>query len=140
MGSVDDDLVETRPAAPAVVTCAHRFAGERGPCPHLPAPESTLCVWHNVLVDKGDAYVARLVAQADTLRDVGGENSDETAGAALAGERLLALAHDYEELAWQADFSFLYHRKRHLFAVSDRVHETGRPHPKMSGRALGDAL
>lgn len=64
MGSVDDDLEETRPAAPAVVTCAHRFAGERGPCPHLPAPESTLCVWHNPLVDKGDAYVARLVAQA----------------------------------------------------------------------------
>ena len=64
MGSADSDQDETHAAAPAVVTCNHRFAGERGPCPHLPAPESTICVWHNVLVDKGDAYVARLVAQA----------------------------------------------------------------------------
>jgi cyclic beta-1,2-glucan synthetase len=69
---------------------------------------------------------ARLDAQAATPRDLGGENSGETAGAALASRRLLALAHDYEELAWQADFSFLYHRKRHLFHIGYRVAEQQR--------------
>ncbi len=64
MGRADSDLDETHAAAPAVVVCNHRFANERGPCPHFPAPESAICVWHNALVDKGDAYVARLVAQA----------------------------------------------------------------------------
>ena len=64
MGTSDSDLDETHAAAPAVITCSHHFGVERGPCPHAPTPESTTCVWHNPLVDKGDAYVARLVAQA----------------------------------------------------------------------------
>ncbi len=64
MTDADPDHEETRPAAPAVAGCNHLFGGLHGPCPHLPAPESSTCVWHNPLVDKGDAYVARLVAQA----------------------------------------------------------------------------
>ncbi|MET0333593.1 MAG: glucoamylase family protein, partial [Rhizobacter sp.] len=38
-------------------------------------------------------------------------------------ERLLALAEHCERLAWSADFSFLYHRKRHLFHIGYRVAE-----------------
>ncbi|MFM9917328.1 MAG: GH36-type glycosyl hydrolase domain-containing protein [Rhizobacter sp.] len=37
--------------------------------------------------------------------------------------RLEALADQCETIAWQADFSFLYHRKRHLFHIGYRVAE-----------------
>ena len=37
--------------------------------------------------------------------------------------RLQALADQCEALAWQADFGFLYHRKRHLFHIGYRVAE-----------------
>ncbi len=37
--------------------------------------------------------------------------------------RLQAVARDCEQLAWAADFSFLYHRKRHLFHIGFRVGE-----------------
>lgn len=40
-----------------------------------------------------------------------------------AAERLLAAAAACEALAWQADFGFLYHRKRHLFHIGWRVAE-----------------
>ncbi len=40
-----------------------------------------------------------------------------------ASRRLQALAHDCEQLAWAADFAFLYHRKRHLFHIGYRVVE-----------------
>ena len=40
-----------------------------------------------------------------------------------AGERLLALARRFEALAGEADFRFLYHRKRHLFHIGWRVAE-----------------
>lgn len=63
-GPSSGDHDETKPAAPAVGGCQHRFAGEREACPHPVPPEATLCVWHNAQVRKGDAYVARLVAQA----------------------------------------------------------------------------
>ncbi|MDO9315112.1 MAG: glucoamylase family protein [Burkholderiaceae bacterium] len=42
---------------------------------------------------------------------------------AETNERLRALADHCEALAWQADFSFLYHRKRHLFHIGYRVAE-----------------
>ena len=45
-----------------------------------------------------------------------------TADAQAAG-RLQAMASQCEQLAWQADFSFLYHRKRHLFHIGFRVAE-----------------
>ncbi|MES2877467.1 MAG: glucoamylase family protein [Pseudomonadota bacterium] len=40
-----------------------------------------------------------------------------------ATQRLQALANDCEHLAVQADYSFLYHRKRHLFHIGYRVAE-----------------
>jgi uncharacterized protein YjbI with pentapeptide repeats len=62
------DHEETQVAAAAVVpvvtACVHHFAEAREPCPHPVPPEATRCVWHNAAVSKGDAYVARLVAQA----------------------------------------------------------------------------
>lgn len=37
--------------------------------------------------------------------------------------RLQTIASAFEELAWSADYSFLYHRKRHLFHIGYRVAE-----------------
>ncbi len=43
--------------------------------------------------------------------------------AALTVQRLCAVAARCEALAWEADFSFLYHRKRRLFHIGYRVAE-----------------
>jgi cyclic beta-1,2-glucan synthetase len=43
-------------------------------------------------------------------------------------ERLLALAEAFEPLAWEADFSFLYNRRRHLLHIGHRVAD-GLPDP-----------
>ena len=40
-----------------------------------------------------------------------------------APQRLRALASAFEQLAWEADFRFLYHRKRHLLHIGYRVAE-----------------
>jgi cyclic beta-1,2-glucan synthetase len=58
---------------------------------------------------------AWLDAQAATLIPASGKHE--------ATPRLQTLAHDFKKLAWQADFSFLYHRKRHLFHIGYRVAE-----------------
>ncbi len=42
---------------------------------------------------------------------------------ATASQRLCSLAAKLEQLAWQADFSFLYSRRRHLFHIGYRVAE-----------------
>ncbi len=42
-------------------------------------------------------------------------------GETAATLRLRTLADAFEQLAWQADFGFLYHRKRHLFHIGFRV-------------------
>ena len=42
---------------------------------------------------------------------------------AAAAQRLKAVAKSCETLAWEADFSFLYHRKRHLLHIGWRVAE-----------------
>ncbi len=62
-GSRTSDQDETR-VAPAVMVCQHRFSSSRGPCPHILPPGADRCLWHNPQVTKGDAYVAKLVAQA----------------------------------------------------------------------------
>ncbi|MEO0003863.1 MAG: hypothetical protein RLZZ22_1555, partial [Pseudomonadota bacterium] len=46
--------------------------------------------------------------------------SGETSGAT---RRLLSLAHEFGLLAWQADFTFLYHPKRHLLHIGYRLAE-----------------
>ena len=48
---------------------------------------------------------------------------DAQAQAGDASQRLHTLARTCQELAAQADFSFLYHRKRHLFHIGYRVAE-----------------
>ena len=45
------------------------------------------------------------------------------AAAADAAQRLLALAGRCEAIAWQAEFGFLYHPKRHLLHIGYRVAE-----------------
>ncbi|MDP3226671.1 MAG: glucoamylase family protein [Acidovorax sp.] len=42
-------------------------------------------------------------------------------GAAQASDRLMALAAAFDGLAWQADFRFLYHPKRHLLHIGYRL-------------------
>ena len=42
---------------------------------------------------------------------------------AATAQRLLSLAQAFEALAWEADFRFLYHRKRHLLHIGYRVAE-----------------
>ncbi len=42
---------------------------------------------------------------------------------AQAAERLLALAAELEQLAWQPDFRFLYHPRRHLLHIGFRLQE-----------------
>jgi cyclic beta-1,2-glucan synthetase len=41
----------------------------------------------------------------------------------LAAQRLIALARAFDSLAWEAEFGFLYHRKRHLLHIGYRVAE-----------------
>ena len=45
------------------------------------------------------------------------------AGPGTETQRLRALASAFEKMAWEADYSFLYHRKRHLFHIGYRVIE-----------------
>ena len=45
------------------------------------------------------------------------------AGPGCESKRLRMFANAFEQMAWQADFSFLYHRKRHLFHIGYRVAE-----------------
>lgn len=49
--------------------------------------------------------------------------ADTPAGAQLAAQRLQTLAHTCGLLAWDADFSFLYHPRRHLLHIGYRVAE-----------------
>ncbi|MEO8155483.1 MAG: carbohydrate-binding protein, partial [Rhizobacter sp.] len=62
---------------------------------------------------------------ADHLATLGSALLDAQSSAAPteASRRLQTLAQDFEQLAWSADFSFLYHRKRHLFHIGYRVAE-----------------
>ena len=51
---------------------------------------------------------------------------DKALEPALAAQRLRELARAFTELAWQADFTFLYHNKRRLFHIGYRVAERQR--------------
>lgn len=74
--------------------------------PLLPAYVST--------VDSGNLS-GHLLAVGGACRELA---SHDTAGA-----QLLALAERCERLAWEPEFGFLYHRKRHLFHIGYRVAE-----------------
>ncbi|GAB4562279.1 MAG: cyclic beta-(1,2)-glucan synthase [Rhizobacter sp.] len=65
-----------------------------------------------------------LATLRSALRDMYAVTDELQAGeAGQTSQRLKALAAGFEQLAWSADFSFLYHRKRHLFHIGYRVAE-----------------
>ena len=68
-------------------------------------------------VDSGN-LAGHLLAVAQACRELAPSTQDE---ATL--RRLNDVARDCEQIAWAADFSFLYHRKRHLFHIGYRVAE-----------------
>nr|WP_304745874.1 glucoamylase family protein [Rhodoferax sp.] len=77
-----------------------------------------------------DELLWLLVDHEATLRsawlDVQARSTGHASGASgmqEASARLRTLAGEFEKLAWQADYSFLYHRKRHLFHIGYRVAE-----------------
>ena len=68
-------------------------------------------------VDSGN-LCGHLLAVAQACRELA-RSGDERASASA----LLGLAQQYEDLAWSADYSFLYHPRRHLFHIGYRVAE-----------------
>ncbi|MDB5850487.1 MAG: carbohydrate-binding protein, partial [Rhodoferax sp.] len=86
--------------------------------PDLPATPTPTAV---------DALLWRLTDHIATLRSAWRDRQADTAeGLADAVRRLRAMAHDCEQIAWQADFAFLYHKKRHLLHIGYRVAEQQR--------------
>ena len=55
-----------------------------------------------------------------------GTHTAQDAPGQQASQRLQALAQDFEQLAWEADFNFLYNLKRRLFHIGYRVAEQQR--------------
>lgn len=55
--------------------------------------------------------------------DIQALKKESESGSSEVTELLKTLAHDLKKVAWQADFSFLYHRKRRLLHIGYRVEE-----------------
>ena len=70
----------------------------------------------------GDQLATLRSAQRDVLAD-GATLASAQAAAADVRRRLVDVARRCEQLAWAADFRFLYHPKRQLFHIGLRVHE-----------------
>ena len=72
-------------------------------------------------------YAARAADHLAILRgasaDLRARRAEADAEEPATVQRLHALAARFEALAWEADYSFLYHRKRHLFHIGYRVAE-----------------
>ena len=67
-----------------------------------------------------------LVTLRSALLDAQSQRADTGRESAVNGDamhRLQSIAARCEALAWEADFAFLYHRKRHLFHIGYRVAE-----------------
>ncbi|MDB5894894.1 MAG: carbohydrate-binding protein, partial [Rhodoferax sp.] len=77
----------------------------------------------------GDDLTWRMADHLHTLRSAWRDRqaaaspADDSRATSDASARLMAIAHDCEQLAWQADFRFLYHPKRHLLHIGYRVAE-----------------
>jgi len=65
----------------------------------------------------------RSAALDDVARAVTGNTGAGDTGVSLAAQRLQALVQRCQQLAWAADFRFLYHPQRHLFHIGFRVAE-----------------
>ena len=100
-------------AAQAELTALQSADASAGAAPKL-APDLLWClVDHlNTLQSAAQDVTAQALFQASGAT-----------GHVYATGRLQAVARHCEQLAWQADFSFLYHRKRHLFHIGFRVAE-----------------
>ena len=70
----------------------------------------------------GDHLSTLRSAQRDVLAQ-GAATASAEALAEATRRRLHSLAQRCEQIAWEADFRFLYHSKRHLFHIGLRVHE-----------------
>jgi cyclic beta-1,2-glucan synthetase len=74
-----------------------------------------------------DQEAWRLCDHLTTLRsglcDVQAAKENQFPGAQQDVQLLKALAHDFKKMAWQAEFNFLYHRKRRLLHIGYRVAE-----------------
>ncbi len=100
------------------------LAARRGVTPKLTAHERDALRWQ-----LADHRATRRSAALDTKAEaVAGARSGAGSGARSGAEsgavsRLHAIARTCEQLAFEPDFSFLYHRKRHLFHIGYRVAE-----------------
>ena len=73
-------------------------------------------------VDSGNLS-GHLIAVAQACREFANDPGSALTGGEPNGDRLIGLAGACERIAWEADFSFLYHPKRHLFHIGYRVAE-----------------
>ena len=70
----------------------------------------------------GEALLACLADHVATLRSALRDQAAEGQDADII-VRLRALASSFKRMAWEPDYSFLYHRKRHLFHIGYRIAE-----------------
>src|SRR4051812_1944973 len=61
-----DVHVRRSPGSP-MAACTYTYLEAHAACPHPATSEGGLCLWHNRLVSKSDAYVRGLLTQADAL-------------------------------------------------------------------------
>ena len=72
---------------------------------------------------RGDELAWCLADYIATMRSAWSDAQAGESGVAQATQRLQALAAAFEPMAWQPDFAFLYHAKRHLLHIGYRVAE-----------------
>ncbi|MFI4930787.1 MAG: GH36-type glycosyl hydrolase domain-containing protein, partial [Burkholderiales bacterium] len=101
----DDELIERWPGE----------AADAGAAPVAVRDELRWCLADHIATLRSARLDVRAAATA-LAQDASGETNTPS-------QRLLALSRACEQLAWQPDFSFLYHRKRHLFHIGYRVAE-----------------
>ena len=73
-------------------------------------------------VDSGNLS-GHLLAVAQSCRELAAPMRPDGAGSAADAGRLEAIAHALEQLAWEPEFGFLYHPRRHLLHIGYRVQE-----------------
>ncbi|HEY6353048.1 MAG TPA: glucoamylase family protein, partial [Burkholderiaceae bacterium] len=117
-----DDAVEfDRLLREAGDELARRWPAPSGPAPTgPPAVRDQLhwCLADHLATLRSAGLDVRAAATA-SVRSAGDASTQVDA----TPSRLMALARACERIAWQPDFSFLYHRKRHLFHIGYRVAE-----------------
>ena len=64
-----------------------------------------------------------LTTLRSALSDMQAEKAGQLTGVQQDAQLLTKLAHDFKKMAWQAEFGFLYHRKRRLLHIGYRVAE-----------------